>query len=234
MSTAPIDWTEPKTSYTSDSHDGLMDTDINTINTNVNAIENGNRTLDPSLAPSSNTGTLRQLLDRFACQIGKIMGKNWYDPVTTNFRDTFWFSPMPVPGTTLNASPADPTFISKCFCIIPPHKALKLTRVMYRAGTTLNLSGGHRYYLYGSVPGEGIVKQYIVARSEGDQVTNPYQGDLHISEHFYANSSDNDLPFVVIFAIGGGSNSWDLPALSTINDAWEGHFTAMFDFVPYP
>jgi len=49
------------------------------------AIETGDRTLDPAQAPSSNTGTLRQILSWFANRIKAIMGTtNWWDapPVT--------------------------------------------------------------------------------------------------------------------------------------------------------
>jgi hypothetical protein len=63
----------------------VQPSDLNRIEGNINAIEAGTRTLDPSQAPSSNQGTLRQLLDRFANRIKAILGTtNWYDaPPTT-------------------------------------------------------------------------------------------------------------------------------------------------------
>ena len=83
MSTAPQGWQNPKTNW--DSKDPVGVSDLNRMEGNPLAIETGDRTLDPAQAPSSNTGTLRQILSWFANRIKAIMGTtNWYDvpPVT--------------------------------------------------------------------------------------------------------------------------------------------------------
>ena len=82
MST-PQGWQTPKTNWQSPDPVGLGD--FNRIEGNAAAIETGDRTLDPAQAPSSNTGTLRQILSWFANRIKAIMGTtNWWDapPVT--------------------------------------------------------------------------------------------------------------------------------------------------------
>jgi len=83
MSTAPNGWQNPKTNWAS--ADVPLPTDFNRIESNLQAIETGQRTLDPSQAPTGNTGSLRQLLDWFANRIRAITGAaNWYDaPATT-------------------------------------------------------------------------------------------------------------------------------------------------------
>ena len=83
MSTAPQGWQNPKTNW--DSKDPVGVSDLNRMEGNPLAIETGDRTLDPAQAPSSNTGTLRQILSWFANRIKAIMGTtNWWDapPVT--------------------------------------------------------------------------------------------------------------------------------------------------------
>ena len=82
MST-PQGWQTPKTDW--DSKDPVGVSDLNRMEGNLLAIETGERTLDPEQAPSSNTGTLRQILSWFANRIKAITGKtNWYDaPDTT-------------------------------------------------------------------------------------------------------------------------------------------------------
>ena len=78
MSNPPSGYNTPKTNW--QSADVVLPTDLNRIEGNINAIEAGTRTVDPSQAPSSNQGTLRQLLDRFANRIRAITGTtNWYD-----------------------------------------------------------------------------------------------------------------------------------------------------------
>jgi hypothetical protein len=82
MST-PQGWQAPKTNW--DSKDPVGVSDLNRMEGNPLAIETGDRTLDPAQAPSSNTGTLRQILSWFANRIKAIMGTtNWWDapPVT--------------------------------------------------------------------------------------------------------------------------------------------------------
>ncbi|MGE5585715.1 MAG: hypothetical protein ACM309_09355 [Bacillota bacterium] len=83
MSTAPQGFQTPKSNWTPS--DPVGTEDLNRIEANINAIEQGSRTLDPAQAPASNAGTLRQLLDWFANRIKAITGKtNWYDaPDTT-------------------------------------------------------------------------------------------------------------------------------------------------------
>ena len=83
MSTAPQGWQTPKTNW--QAADIVHPSDFNRIEGNAQAIESGSRTLDPSQAPSGNTGSLRQLLDWFANRIRAITGAaNWYNaPATT-------------------------------------------------------------------------------------------------------------------------------------------------------
>lgn len=83
MSSAPSGYQAPKTNWKS--ADVPLPTDLNRIEGNIQAIESGSRTLDPSQVPSGNTGSLRQLLDWFANRIKAITGTtNWYDaPATT-------------------------------------------------------------------------------------------------------------------------------------------------------
>lgn len=83
MSTSPNGWQDPKMNWQPPDPVGVSD--FNRIEGNVNAIEQGSRTLDPAQAPTGNVGTLRQILDWFANRIKAITGKaNWYDaPDTT-------------------------------------------------------------------------------------------------------------------------------------------------------
>jgi microcystin-dependent protein len=83
VSTTPQGWQTPKTNW--DSKDPVGVSDLNRMEGNPLAIETGDRTLDPAQAPSSNTGTLRQILSWFANRILAILGTtNWWDapPVT--------------------------------------------------------------------------------------------------------------------------------------------------------
>jgi len=78
MSTAPSGWQNPKMNW--GSPDVPLPPDFNRIESNINAIEQGARTLDPSQAPTGNQGTLRQILSWFANRIRAITGTtNWYD-----------------------------------------------------------------------------------------------------------------------------------------------------------
>jgi hypothetical protein len=82
MST-PQGWQAPKTNWQSPDPVGLGD--FNRIEGNAAAIETGDRTLDPAQAPTSNTGTLGQILNWIANRIKAIMGTtNWWDapPIT--------------------------------------------------------------------------------------------------------------------------------------------------------
>jgi RNase P/RNase MRP subunit p29 len=83
MSTAPQGWQNPKTNW--QAADVVNPSDFNRIEGNIQAIESGSRTLDPSQAPSGNSGPLRQVLDWFANRLKVITGAaNWYDaPATT-------------------------------------------------------------------------------------------------------------------------------------------------------
>lgn len=83
MSTAPNGWQAPKTLWQSADVPGAAD--FSRIESNANATELGTRTLEPALAPTSNIGTLRQILSWLPNRIRAIMGTtNWYDapPVT--------------------------------------------------------------------------------------------------------------------------------------------------------
>jgi len=83
MSTAPSGWQTPKTNWLTS--DPIHNTDLTRIETNANATELGNRTLDQALAAPANIGTLRQILSWFAGRIRAITGAtNWWDaPATT-------------------------------------------------------------------------------------------------------------------------------------------------------
>lgn len=78
MSTAPTGWQTPKTSW--QSADVVLPSDFNRVEGNTYATEMGQRTVDPTQAPSGVVGTLGQFLDWFANMIRRIVGKtNWYD-----------------------------------------------------------------------------------------------------------------------------------------------------------
>jgi len=83
MSTEPEGWAAPKTDWIPE--DTVGHSDLNRWEGNSGAIETGERTLDPAQAPSSNKGSLRQILDWLANRIKAITGAtNWYDaPATT-------------------------------------------------------------------------------------------------------------------------------------------------------
>lgn len=83
MGSAPNGYNTLKTNW--QAADVVLPTDMNRIEGNTQAIEEGSRTIDPAQAPASNVGTLRQLLDWFANRIKAITGgTNWYDaPVAT-------------------------------------------------------------------------------------------------------------------------------------------------------
>ncbi len=83
MSTAPNGWQAPKTDWATT--DAVGTADLNRMESNPDAIENGSRTVDPTQAPAGNAGTLRQLLDWFANRFQAITGAaNWWTaPATT-------------------------------------------------------------------------------------------------------------------------------------------------------
>mgnify|MGYP000843898161 CR=1 FL=1 len=83
MSTAPQGWQDPKINWSPAEPVGVSD--FNRIEKNINVLDTGNRELDQTQAPKSNTGTLRQILDWIVNRIKAILGTtNWYDtpPVT--------------------------------------------------------------------------------------------------------------------------------------------------------
>ncbi|MBX5464306.1 MAG: hypothetical protein IRZ26_01980 [Clostridia bacterium] len=78
MGTAPTGWQNPKANW--GSADVVGPQDFNRIEGDISAIETGSRTVDPTQAPTGNSGSLRQLLDWFANRIKAITGAaNWYD-----------------------------------------------------------------------------------------------------------------------------------------------------------
>lgn len=83
MSSQPTGWQTPRTNWKS--ADVPLPTDLNRIEGNIQAIESGSRTLDPSQVPSGDSGSLRQILSWFANRLKAITGaSNWYDaPATT-------------------------------------------------------------------------------------------------------------------------------------------------------
>jgi hypothetical protein len=103
MST-PQGWQTPKTNW--DSKDPVGVSDLNRMEGNPLAIETGDRTLDPAQAPSSNTGTLRQILSWFANRLKAITGAaNWYDaPVTTLAATKSHMDATSVHGATSSAT----------------------------------------------------------------------------------------------------------------------------------
>lgn len=76
-------WQTPKNNW--QPADVVQASDLNRIEGNINAIEQGSRTIDPSQAPTGVAGNLRNFLDWFANRIKAILGTtNWYDaPPTT-------------------------------------------------------------------------------------------------------------------------------------------------------
>lgn len=83
MSSAPTGWQTPKTDWAAKKIPNKDD--FNRMEGNINAIEAGNRTIDPTQVPAGNSGTLRQFLDWITNRFKAITGKaNWYDaPDTT-------------------------------------------------------------------------------------------------------------------------------------------------------
>lgn len=83
MSTAPNGFQTPKTNW--QAADVPTPTDFNRIEGNLQAIEEGSRTVDQTQSPSGLAGSLRQFLDWISNRIKAILGTtNWYDspPVT--------------------------------------------------------------------------------------------------------------------------------------------------------
>ena len=83
MSSNPSGWATPKKNWSS--ADIVSSTDLNRVEGNIDALDNGARTLDPAQAPTGNSGSLRQILSWLANRIRAITGMaNWYDaPPTT-------------------------------------------------------------------------------------------------------------------------------------------------------
>jgi hypothetical protein len=89
MSTAPSGFQTPKNNW--QPADVVQASDLNRIEGNINAIEQGSRTIDPSQAPTGVAGNLRNFLDWFANRIRAITGTtNWYDapPATLSSLNT--------------------------------------------------------------------------------------------------------------------------------------------------
>jgi len=83
---APSGYQTPKTNWAAGNVPAASD--FNRIEGNIQAVEEGSRTIDPAQAPSSNSGTLRQLLDWFANRIKAILGTtNWYDTPPATLQD---------------------------------------------------------------------------------------------------------------------------------------------------
>ena len=76
-------WQTPKTNW--QANDALTPTVFNRIEGNLQAIEEGSRTVDQTQSPSGLTGSLRQFLDWIPNRIKAILGTtNWYDsPLVT-------------------------------------------------------------------------------------------------------------------------------------------------------
>lgn len=78
MGTAPNGYQPPKTNWTAS--DPITTADLNRIEGNILAVEEGSRTVDQTQTPTGNTGTLRQLFDWLVNRIRAITGKtNWYE-----------------------------------------------------------------------------------------------------------------------------------------------------------
>ena len=86
MGTAPNGYQAPKTNWAAGNVPAASD--FNRIEGNIYAVEEGSRTIDPAQTPSSNVGSLRQVLDWFANRIKAITGKaNWYDTPSKTLED---------------------------------------------------------------------------------------------------------------------------------------------------
>lgn len=99
MGTAPNGYQTPKTNWAA----GNIPTaaDFNRIEGNIQAVEEGSRTIDSAQAPTGNSGSLRQFLDWLANRIKVITGKtNWYDAPTKSLEQI---------NTDLNAHLTDNT-----------------------------------------------------------------------------------------------------------------------------
>ena len=83
MSSMPEGWQDPKTNWSPE--DPVGPGDLTRIERNAQAIELGDRTVDPAQAPAGNIGTLGQILSWIANRIKAITGgANWWStPATT-------------------------------------------------------------------------------------------------------------------------------------------------------
>ena len=97
MSTAPSGWQTPKTHWLTS--DPIFDVDLTRIERNINAIETGNRTVDPLNADSmGNTGNLGQMLSWITRRLHGISGElNWFDWNPASLRACARISPI-APG----------------------------------------------------------------------------------------------------------------------------------------
>lgn len=86
MGTAPNGYNTPKTNWAAGNIPAASD--FNRIEMNIQAVEEGQRTIDQAQTPASNAGSLRQFLDWFANRIKAITGKtNWYDAPSKTLED---------------------------------------------------------------------------------------------------------------------------------------------------
>lgn len=108
MSGAPTGWQAPRTNWTSDHP--VQHHDLNRMEGNTLAAEEGNRTLDQALVAPANVGTLRQLLSWLAGRIRAITGAaNWWEaPATTLAAANNHINSTTVPthGSTPEATPS--------------------------------------------------------------------------------------------------------------------------------
>jgi hypothetical protein len=189
MSTAPENWQAPKTSY--DFNDMVLESDFERIETNINSIDLGNRTLDPSVAPSGNTANLRELLDHLAHQIGKLIGGHWYNTILHDTLNTFWFSGSLLPGTVIPASPGHFQFAS-LYTRVPAGKIMVLSRVRYIHDSVVPTTGpdGPEFLIMGT-DANGVVFSYTIARpAESNEY---YRGDINPETTVVTNNTQNDI-----------------------------------------
>lgn len=230
MSTLPFGWMTPKTNYKKT--DTLTEVDINTINKNVNAIENGEFTLQPQ-PPIENTGNLRQFLDWIAYQIGRIKGEDWTEDDKSSLKNSFWIHGEISPGAHVGNGTMK-LYCGRQFVIVPPGKKLVLTRVMYCADLVFDTN----YYIWISMLSqingplgvkfvieayeltnemingvkteiETLSSFYAIARPSGSE--DLYCGDDHISYTLITNNTGNDKEVVVKTGLGHANINTDVP-----------------------
>ncbi|MBN1604734.1 MAG: hypothetical protein JW915_24205 [Chitinispirillaceae bacterium] len=210
MSTAPSGWETPVTDYAID--DGLLASDLNRIENNINRIENENRTLNPASAPLNNTATLRELLDMFAHQIGKMMGDDWYSTVKANVKDSFWLDGTLPGGFIIPASPAAPLVFAATFTIVPPGKKLILSQIKFHASNIGSTTGptGHIYSVFFSntYPDAASEFYWYHASRSGLESLDWYQMDEDLDVIVYTNNTENDKTILIELVVGQGPSDY--------------------------